>query len=222
MKSSNSAGGSALALSPHDQRPTSQNAIAAFRQSKHEELVEACKTILRCLGEDPSREGLLKTPERMAAALQFFTSGYEIKLQDVVNNAVFTIESDDMVIVRDVDIFSMCEHHLVPFFGKLHIGYIPRGKILGLSKVARIAEIYCRRLQVQERLTREIAEAINEAVNPMGCGVVVECSHLCMVMRGVEKVSSNTVTSAMCGSFREDPRTRKEFLSLISKGRFVK
>jgi GTP cyclohydrolase I len=196
--------------------------IIETRHNNKDILLSACAKIIDCLGEDSKREGLLKSPERMAKALLFFTSGYEQNLQDVVNNAVFTIDSDDMVLVRDIDIFSLCEHHLVPFFGKLHVGYIPNGKVLGLSKVARIAEIYSRRLQVQERLTRQIVDALWEAIHPLGAGVVLECSHLCMVMRGVEKVSSNTVTSAMKGSFRDDPKTRREFLSLISKGRFVK
>jgi GTP cyclohydrolase I len=196
--------------------------IKEIREQNKERLVESCTAVIESLGEDLNREGLQKTPERMAKALQFFTSGYEKNLDDVVNGAVFSIDSDDMVIIRDIDIFSMCEHHLVPFHGKLHVGYIPNGKVLGLSKVARIAEIFSRRLQVQERLTRQIAEAIVQAVNPAGCGVIIECSHMCMVMRGVEKTSANTVTSAMAGSFRDDQKTRREFLSLVTKGTLYK
>lgn len=141
---------------------------------------------------------------------------------DILNGAVFTVDTDDLVVVRDVDIFSMCEHHLVPFFGKMHVGYLPRGKVLGLSKVARIAEVYSRRLQVQERLTREIAQAIMKSIDAAGVAVVIECTHLCMVMRGVQKVSSNTVTSCMLGEFRNNPNTRREFLSLINRTQFYR
>lgn len=141
---------------------------------------------------------------------------------DILNGAVFTVDTDDLVLVRDIDIFSMCEHHLVPFFGKLHVGYIPKGKVLGLSKVARIAEIYSRRLQVQERLTREVAKAVMEAIDAAGVAVVMECTHLCMVMRGVQKVSSNTVTSCMLGELRENANTRREFLSLINRTQFYR
>ncbi|KAJ1104527.1 hypothetical protein NDU88_001938 [Pleurodeles waltl] len=173
-------------------------------------LAAAYSTILRSLGEDPSRQGLLKTPWRAATAMQFFTKGYQETISDILNDAIFDEDHDEMVIVKDIDMFSMCEHHLVPFIGKVHIGYLPNKQVLGLSKLARIVEIYSRRLQVQERLTKQIAVAITEALKPAGVGVVIEATHMCMVMRGVQKMNSKTVTSTMLGVFREDPKTREE------------
>ncbi|SPO32006.1 probable FOL2 - GTP cyclohydrolase I [Ustilago trichophora] len=180
-------------------------------------LASAIRTVLECIGEDPSRSGLVKTPERYAKALLWMTKGYEVRLSDVIANAIFDEEHDEMVIVRDIEIFSLCEHHMVPFTGKIHIGYIPNRLVIGLSKLARIAETFARRLQVQERLTKQVALALDEALRPQGVAVVVECEHLCMAMRGVQKPGATTVTSCMLGVFRDRQKTREEFLSLIKK-----
>ena len=175
-------------------------------------------SILTELGEDPARDGLVKTPERVARSLAFLTHGYRVDPRQVVNDALFDADYDEMVLVRDVEIYSLCEHHLLPFFGRCHIAYLPDGKIVGLSKLARLADLYARRLQVQERLTTQIATAIEEILQPKGVAVVVEARHLCMMMRGAEKQSSLATTSCMLGRFKDDARTRSEFLSLIRNG----
>jgi len=167
------------------------------------------------LGEDPNREGLLRTPHRVAKSWEFLTRGYRQDSATVLNQAVFKATGRNMVIVRNIEIFSLCEHHLLPFFGRCQVGYIPQGKVLGVSKIARLADVFARRLQIQERLTEEIAQAVMEATDALGVGVVMEAKHLCMMMRGVEKQHSSMVTSAVLGSFRTDPKTREEFLALI-------
>ena len=169
---------------------------------------------LALVGEDPSREGLQRTPERVAKAMQFLTRGYRQRVEDVVGEGIFAEEHRNMVMVRDIELYSLCEHHMLPFFGKAHVAYIPNGKIVGLSKLPRIVEIFARRLQVQERLTEQVAKAIEEVLEPRGVGVVIEAYHMCMMMRGVEKQNSRTITSALRGVFREDAKTRDEFLRL--------
>ena len=173
------------------------------------------RDLLKELGEDPSREGLEKTPARVAKAYEYLTSGYRQNVEEVLNSALFTEEYDEMVVVKDIDYFSMCEHHMLPFFGKAHIAYMPSRKIVGLSKIPRLVEMYSRRLQVQERLTTQIAHTINDVLQPRGVAVVIEGLHLCMLMRGVEKQNSKAVTSAMLGAFRDRPETRAEFMELI-------
>jgi GTP cyclohydrolase I len=175
------------------------------------------RQLLAELGEDPSREGLLDTPKRVEKSLRFLTNGYGADVDAVLNNALFSVDYNEMVIVKDIDFYSLCEHHLLPFFGKCHVAYIPQGRVLGLSKIPRLVEIFARRLQVQERLTSQIAETLREKVRPLGVGVVMEASHLCMSMRGVEKQNSVAVTSAMLGVFQHDARTRMEFLELIKR-----
>ncbi len=174
------------------------------------------KDLLKELGEDPYREGLTKTPERVAKAFGYLTSGYGQTVAEVLNGAVFTEPYDEMVVVKDIELYSLCEHHLLPFFGKAHIAYLPAGKIVGLSKLARLVDMFARRLQVQERLTTQIAEALQEALQPAGVAVVIEASHFCMMMRGVEKQNSQAITSCMLGAFRDSKATREEFLRLIN------
>ncbi|XP_050312080.1 GTP cyclohydrolase 1-like [Anthonomus grandis grandis] len=184
------------------------------REALLPEMSRSYRLLLGSLGENPDRQGLLKTPERAAKAMLFFTKGYDQNLEEVLNDAIFDEDHDEMVVVKDIEMFSMCEHHLVPFYGKVSIGYLPSGKVLGLSKLARIVEMYSRRLQVQERLTKQIAVAVLKAVQPNGVAVIIEGTHMCMVMRGVQKINSKTVTSTMLGVFRDDQRTREEFLKL--------
>lgn len=183
-------------------------------------MIEQIRTILTQLGEDPSRDGLIKTPERVDRSLRYLTSGYQKNADDLLNGALFDVAYDEMVIVKDIEVFSLCEHHLLPFFGKCHVAYIPNGRVMGLSKIPRLVDMFARRLQVQERLTKEIAETIREKVKPRGVAVVIEAQHLCMIMRGVEKQHSVAVTSSMLGAFKEDQNTRNEFLNLVhSKSR---
>jgi GTP cyclohydrolase I len=172
-------------------------------------------TILKELGEEPERDGLLKTPKRAASAMRLFTSGYEMDPIKILNDALFDVDYDDMVLVRDIDFYSLCEHHMVPFFGRIHVGYTPNKKVVGLSKIPRLVEMYSRRLQVQERLTSQIGETIEKVLDPKGVGVVVEAKHLCMMMRGVEKQNSFAITSSLRGEFEHDPKTRAEFMNLI-------
>ena len=186
-------------------------------EERLQKLAGAVKTIFECIGEDPEREGLKETPDRYAKALMFFTKGYEENVRDLVNGAVFHEDHDELVIVKDIEVFSLCEHHMVPFTGKMHIGYIPDRRVLGLSKLARLAEMFSRRLQVQERLTKQVALAIAEVLKPQGVAVVMESSHLCMVMRGVQKTASSTTTSCMLGAMRSSAKTREEFLSLLNR-----
>ncbi len=177
----------------------------------------AVESILRSIGEDPEREGLKKTPERVEAAWQTMARGYASDPRKILESAVFHEDCNDMVLVREIELYSLCEHHLLPFFGKCHVAYLPKGKIVGLSKLPRVVEVYARRLQVQERLTTQIAEAIQDVLEPYGVGVVIEARHLCMMMRGVEKQNTVAVTSCLLGSFQEDPRTRNEFMELVGR-----
>ena len=188
--------------------------------SKKPGIKSLIENILHAIGEDPKREGLLKTPERVEKSLKFLTSGYDVDIDQLVNDALYNENYDEMVIVKNIDFYSLCEHHMLPFFGKCHVAYLPNGKIIGLSKVPRLVDAYGRRLQVQERLTTQIAHCIEDIVKPTGVGVVIEATHLCMSMRGVEKQNSYTTTSSMLGSFKKDPRTRAEFLSLLTPTKF--
>ena len=190
-------------------------ALVKVMPPQESKLAMHMRDVLKTLGEDPAREGLVRTPERYEKALRFLTSGYTTSLEEIVNKAVFSCKVDEMVIVKDIEFFSMCEHHLLPFFGKCHVAYIPTTKVIGLSKIPRLVDVFARRLQVQERLTNQIADTIREKVAPLGVAVVMEATHLCMSMRGVEKQNSFAVTSAMIGAFRDNSRTRMEFLELI-------
>jgi GTP cyclohydrolase I len=190
--------------------------VAKKKTVKDEDRFEGVvKEMLGLLGEDPKREGLQRTPERVMKSLKYLTQGYQVDPKEILKNAVFKEPYDEMVIVKDIEIFSLCEHHLLPFYGKAHIAYIPNGKIIGLSKIPRVVEVFSRRLQVQERLTTQIAECLMNALNPKGVAVVIEALHLCMSMRGVSKADAYTITSSMLGAFRKDARSRSEFLSLI-------
>ncbi|PYS00430.1 MAG: GTP cyclohydrolase I FolE [Acidobacteria bacterium] len=180
-------------------------------------MLEEIRSILTKIGEDPTRGGLINTPRRVDRALRFLTSGYRMNADEVLNGALFEVAYDEMVIVKDIELFSLCEHHLLPFFGKCHVAYIPNGRIVGLSKIPRLVDMYARRLQVQERLTTQIAETIDTKINPKGVAVVIEAQHLCMIMRGVEKQNSVAVTSSMLGAFKDLQNTRSEFLNLIHK-----
>ena len=182
-----------------------------------EQLESLTKSLIESIGEDPKREGLVKTPHRVAKAWAHFSKGYGAKLEDVINGAIFNEDCSDMVVVRDIEFFSMCEHHMIPFFGRAHVGYLPNGKLIGLSKIPRIVDMFSRRLQVQERLTHQVADTLNEILDPIGVAVVIEGRHLCMQMRGVEKQNSFASTSAMLGQFRKSSETRAEFLSIINK-----
>ncbi|MFH1533098.1 MAG: GTP cyclohydrolase I FolE [Pseudomonadota bacterium] len=186
-------------------------------EDRTERLTAQFREIISAVGEDLSRDGLRDTPERAARAFQHLTRGYQQDVDEVIGDAIFESESDDMVIVKDIELYSLCEHHLLPFFGRCHVGYIPTGRVIGLSKIARVAEVFARRLQIQEQLTQQIARTVFERIGAEGVGVVIEARHLCMMMRGVEKQNSVMTTSCMLGSFREEPSTRSEFLTLISR-----
>ena len=183
----------------------------------HDTLEQLTRNLLKEIGENPDREGLVRTPSRVAKSWEFFSKGYNQNLEDIINNAIFEEDAKDMVIVRDVEFFSLCEHHLLPFFGKAHVGYIPNGKVIGLSKIPRIIDMFSRRLQVQERLSHQVAEVLQDVLNPIGVAVVMEGRHMCMQMRGVEKQNSFASTSAMLGQFRKSSETRSEFLSIINR-----
>lgn len=200
---------------PSNQPNKFYNKVEAYNQDGINALSESYKSIITELGEDPEREGLQKTPERIAKAMQFLTQGYNQNAEAVVRGAMFNEECSEMVIVKDIEIYSMCEHHMLPFFGRAHIAYIPNGKIVGLSKIARVVDIFARRLQVQERLTQQVLHCLDNTLQPLGVAVVIEASHLCMMMRGVQKQNSVTTTSAFTGQFQE-MQTRNEFINLIS------
>ena len=192
-------------------------AVVKVMPTQEGEIAGHLREMLRLLGENPSREGLVRTPERAEKAMQFLTSGYSTSLEELINEAVFSVKVDEMVIVKDIEFFSLCEHHLLPFYGKVHVAYLPKDKVIGLSKIPRIVNMFARRLQLQERMTQQIAEAVESAIAPRGVAVLVEAQHFCMMMRGVEKQHSGTVTSNMLGMFRKSKATRDEFLSLVRR-----
>ncbi len=192
-------------------------AVVKVMPPKDSSVAAQMRDVLRMLGEDPSREGLARTPERWEKAMRFLTRGYGESLEHIVNGAVFSVHCDEMVIVKDIEFFSMCEHHLLPFFGRVHVAYLPKDKVIGLSKIPRIVNMFARRLQLQERMTQQIAEAVESAISPRGVAVLAEARHFCMMMRGVEKQHSGTITSTMLGSFRSNKATRDEFLALVGR-----
>jgi GTP cyclohydrolase I len=196
----------------------SNKAVVKVMRANEErlEIAPHIREILSKLGEDPDREGLANTPARVDQALRFLTSGYRMDIHKIVNHALYDVKYDEMVVVRDIEFFSMCEHHMLPFFGKMHVAYLPKAKVIGLSKIPRIVDAFARRLQIQERLTQQVAETIEEIIDPVGVGVICEARHFCMMMRGVEKQHSGAMTSAMLGAFREQKETRDEFLSLVN------
>jgi GTP cyclohydrolase IA len=197
----------------------SNKAVVKVMQAKTAErsIAPLIEEILGALGEDPSRDGLLRTPDRVDKALKFLTSGYKMDIQKIVNDALYEVTYDEMVLVKDIEFFSMCEHHMLPFFGKVHVAYLPKERVIGLSKIPRIVDVFARRLQIQERMTQEIAQTIQEVTDPVGVGVICEARHFCMMMRGVEKQHSGATTSAMLGAFRDQKETRDEFLSLVGR-----
>jgi GTP cyclohydrolase I len=194
-----------------------RNAGVLSSEPSQDRVSAAYAEILKNVGENPTRDGLLKTPDRASKAMRFLTSGYETKLEDIVNGALFAVKTSGMVIVRDIEFYSLCEHHMLPFFGKMHVAYLPNKKVIGLSKIPRIVDMFARRLQVQEQLTEQVAQAVMEILAPRGVGVIAEARHFCMMMRGVEKQHSGTITSTMLGDFRSKKATRDEFLSLVSQ-----
>jgi len=198
----------------------SNKAVVKMMQAKTAErsIAPLIEEMLGALGEDPTRDGLLRTPDRVDKAMKFLTSGYRMDIQKILNGALYEVKYDEMVLVKDIEFFSMCEHHMLPFFGKVHVAYLPKTRVIGLSKIPRIVDMFARRLQIQERMTQEIAQTIQEVTDPVGVGVIVEARHFCMMMRGVEKQHSGATTSAMLGAFRERKDTRDEFLSLVGRG----